>query len=59
MKLHDNSIASQTDHYVNVFVRENIAYGMTLFQRFDIQKFDVNAILYRKKQRKKNGFFIF
>ena len=33
MTLHTESVADQTDHFADVFVRENVAYG------YDVRKY--------------------
>ena len=47
MSLYTESLADQTDHFVDVFVRENIAYG------YDVGKYTADAILFREIQCKK------
>ena len=49
------NIAARTDHYVDVFVRENVARIMTLWRRYDVRKFNADAILFGENQCKKNG----
>ena len=39
--------ADQTDHFANVFVRENVAHG------YDVRKYTADAILFREIQCKK------
>ena len=40
------SVAAVTDHFADVFVRENVArVYMTLWRCNDVQKFDADAIL--------------
>ena len=50
MCMHDvtlESIAAVTDHFADAFVRENVAgVLMTLWRRYDVRKFDVDAILF-------------
>ena len=53
------SVAARTDHYVDVFVSENVARVMTLWRRYDFRKFNVDAILFGEKQCKKNDFLRF
>ena len=55
--MHDvtrESVVAVTDHFANVFVRENVArVYMTLWQRSDVRKFDAVAILFREIKRKR------
>ena len=41
--LYTESIADQTDHFADVFVRENVAYG------YDVRKDTADAILFFKE----------
>ena len=52
------SVAALTDHYVDVFVRENIARIMTLWRRYDVRKFNADAILFGEKHCKKKGILM-
>ena len=47
MTLYTESAADQTDHFVDVFVRENVARG------YDVRKYTADAILFREIQCKK------
>ena len=47
MTLYRESAADQTDHFADVFVRENVAYG------YDVRKYTADAILFREIQCKK------
>ena len=47
MTLYMESAADQTDHFADVFVRENVAHG------YDVQKYTTDAILFREIQCKK------
>ena len=51
------NVAVQTNHYVDVFVYENVAHVMTLW-RYDVRKFNAEAILFEEKQCKKNVFTV-
>ena len=53
MTLYMEPIADQTDHFANVFVRENVAYG------YDVRKYTANAILFREIQCKKMDSLMF
>ena len=57
MCMHDvtlESIAAVTDHFADAFVRENVAgVLMTLWRRYDVRKFDVDAILFWEIKCKK------
>ena len=50
--MHDvtrESVAAETDHFTDAFVRENVArVCMTLWRRNDVRKFDADAILFEK-----------
>ena len=44
------SVAARTDHFCNAFVRKNVArVYMTLWGRYDVRKFDPDAILFLEK----------
>ena len=47
MTLYTERIEDQSDHFADVFVRENVAYG------YDVRKYTADAILFRKIQCKK------
>ena len=47
MTLYTESIADQTDHFADVFVREKVEYG------YDGRNYLANAILFREIQCKK------
>ena len=55
--MHDvtrESVVAVTDHFVDVFVRENVArVYMTLWRRSDVRKFDAVAILFREIKGKR------
>ena len=55
--IHDvtrESVVAVTDHFDDVFVRENVArVYMTLWRRSDVRKFDAVAILFREIKRKR------
>ena len=53
------SNAARTDHYVDVFGRENVARVMTLWRRYAVRKFNPDAILFWENKCKKNGIFKF
>ena len=41
------SVAPVTDHFADAFVRENVSrVYMMLWQRYDVRKFDADAILF-------------
>ena len=46
-------IADQTDHFADVFVRENVAYG------YEVRKYTAGAILFREIQCKKMDNLMF
>ena len=53
------SNAARTDHYVDVFGRENVARIMTLWRRYDVRKFNADAILFWENKCKKKGILKF
>ena len=53
MTLYTESIADQTDHFADAFVRENVVYG------YDVRKFTANAILFREIQCKKRDILMY
>ena len=53
MTLYKERIADQTDHFADVFVRENVAYG------YDVRKYTADAILFREIQCKKMDNLMF
>ena len=53
MTLYTERIADQTDHFADVFVRENVAYG------YDVRKYTADAILLREIQCKKMDNLMF
>ena len=46
MALQANIFAALTDHFANLFVRENVARVFDVVVRYDVRKFDADAILY-------------
>ena len=56
MTLYTERIADQTDHFVDVFVRENVAYWLW---RYDVRKYTADAILFREIQCKKMDNLMF
>ena len=40
------SVLARTDHYIDVFVRDNVAHVMTLCLRYWAQNFNADAILF-------------
>ena len=48
--MHDvtlESVAAVTDHVADAFVRKNVArVYMTLWRRYDVRKYDADAILF-------------
>ena len=40
------SIAARIDHYFNIFVRENVPCNVELWWRYDVGKFNADAILF-------------
>ena len=51
------SAAAVTDHFADVFVRENVArVYMALWRRNDVRKFDADAILFEKSSVRKGIF---
>ena len=59
MTLYTESIADQTDHFANVFVRENVAYVYDVVQHYDVRKYKGNTILFREIQCKKMNNLMF
>ena len=53
MTLYTESAADQTDHFADVFVRENVAHG------YDVRKYTADAILFREIQCKKMDNLMF
>ena len=53
MALHVNIFAALTDHFADTFVRENVARVFGVVVRYDVRKFDADAILYRDTRCKK------
>ena len=53
MTLYTESAAHQSDHFADVFVRENVAHG------YDVQKYTADAILFREIQCKKMDNLMF
>ena len=53
MTLYTVSVADQTDHLADVFVRENVAYG------YDVRKYTADAILFREIQCKEMNNLMF
>ena len=53
MTLYTESVADQTDHFADVFVCENVAYG------YDVRKYTADAILFREIQCKKMDNLMF
>ena len=53
MTLYAETVADQTDHFADVFVRENVAYG------YDVRKYTADAILFREIQFKKMDNLMF
>ena len=53
MTLYTERIADQTDHFADVFVRENVGDG------YDVRKYTANAILFREIQCKKMDNLMF
>ena len=53
MTLYTERISDQTDHFDDVFVRENVAYG------YDVRKYTADAILFREIQCKKMDNLMF
>ena len=53
------SFADQTDHFANVFVCENVAYGYEAVTTLCIWKYTANAILFREIQLKKMDTLMF
>ena len=53
MTLYTESVVDQTDHFANVFVRENIAYDCDVVKTLWRLKYKAEAILFREIQCKK------
>ena len=48
MTLYTESIADQTDHFANVYVRENVAYGYEVVRTLWRSNNTADAILFRE-----------
>ena len=59
MALHWNTFAPLTDHFANSFVHENVARIFDIVIRYDVRKFDADAILYADTRCKKMDISIF
>ena len=59
MALHVNTFAALTDHFVNPFVRENVARVFEDVVRYYVRKFDADATSYRDTQCKKMDISMF
>ena len=59
MTLYTESVADQTDHFADVFVLENVAYGNDAVTTFDARKYTVDAILFREIHCKKINNLMF
>ena len=54
MTLNTESVAEQTDHFADVFVRKNnVAYGYDAVMKLYVRKYTADAILFREIQCKK------
>ena len=53
MTLYTESVADQTDHFANAFVRKMLRTVVTLWRRNNVRKFTADAILFREIQYKK------
>ena len=53
MTLFTESVADQTDHFADVFVRENVAYG------YEVRKYTADANLFREIMCKKMDNLMF
>ena len=57
MTLHTESIADQTDHFADIFVRENIAHDYEVVTKDG--KYTADAILFREIRCKKTDNLMF
>ena len=53
------SVADQTDHFVDVFVRKNVAYGYDIVKTLWRSKYIADSILLREIQCKKMDNLMF
>ena len=56
MTLYTESIEDQTDYFVDVFVRKNVAYSYDVVTTLWRSKYTAEAILFREIQCKKRTF---
>ena len=59
MTLYTESVADQTDHFADVFVREDVAWLMTFCGRSGVRKYTADAILFREIQYKRMDNLMF
>ena len=49
----------QTDHFADVFFRENVVYGNDVTRPYNVRKYTADAILFREIQFKKMNNLMF
>ena len=59
MTLYAERAVNQTDHFADAFVAKTLRMAVMLCLRYDIQKFIVDAILFREIQCKKRDILMF
>ena len=60
MTLYTESVEDQTDHFADVFVRENVAHGYYVVTTlYDVRALTADAILFREIQCKKTDNLMF
>ena len=60
--LHDvtrESVAALTDHFADFLFAKTLRASMTLWRRYDVRKFDTDAILFREILCKKSDIVMF
>ena len=53
MTLYRESVADQTDHFANVFVREDVVYAYDVVTLLCRSKYTADVILFRETQSKR------
>ena len=59
MTLYTESVADQTAHFADAFVREHVAHGYDVVTMLWPSKFTADAILFREIQCKKMDILMF
>ena len=59
MTVYTKSVEDQTDHFTDVCVSENVAYGYDVVTALCVRKYTADAILFREIQCKKRDNLIF